>query len=405
MLTLFKRTASAWSDANALRLSAALAYYSIFSVAPLLVLAVGVAGWFFGTKAMTGQLQDDLRELMGGRAADFIQSMVQSASQPSTSFWATSIGLVTLLIGASGVFGQLKDALNSIWSVKVKSGGWKVYVRQELLSFGMVVVIGFLLLVSFILTTLLNAFSRWVEAILRLPSWIWGGAGVLLSLVVVTLLFALIFKVLPDVKIHWRDVWAGAAFTAVLFEAGKFGLAYYLGRASTTSSFGASGSVVLILLWVYYASCIVLFGAEFTKEYALARGEKLQTTKFATPVPTEISQAVSPVHETYAGPQPAQESLGAIFPASAEPSSSESAASRELPKYLREHMAASILGGLGCGLAVGVAERVYTSRAGGSPEKNIRIASRMFGAAALVLIARYGSKVVGRIKGALHLAL
>jgi membrane protein len=403
LLTVFKRTAVAWSDANALRLSAALAYYSIFSIAPLLVLAVGIAGWFFGADAVTGQLQEDLKRLMGERAADVIQSMVKSTSRPATSLLATCVGLVTLLIGASGVFGQLKDALNSIWSVKLKRGGWKVYVRQQVLSFGMVLVIGFLLLVSFVLTTLLNAFSHWVEAILRLPSWIWGGAGVLLSVVVVTILFALIFKVLPDVKIHWRDVWTGAAFTALLFEAGKFGLAYYLGRNSTTSSFGAAGSVVLILLWVYYASCIALFGAEFTKEYALARGEKLLPTKLAVPVPPEISQAVSPVHQTYAGPEPTRESLGMVFPADAEPALSESMPSGKLPNYIREHMMASIVSGMGCGLVVGVAERVYARTAGGSPEKNIRIASRMFGAAALVLIARYGSKVVARMKGALRL--
>jgi len=405
VLTLFKRTASAWSDANALRLSAALAYYSIFSIAPLLVLAVGIAGWFFGAEAVTGQLQDDLQGLMGGRAADVIQSMVKSTSRPSTSLLATVIGLVTLLIGASGVFGQLKDALNAIWSVKVKSGGWRIYLRQQLLSFGMVLVIGFLLLVSFVLTTVLNAFSHWVEAILRLPSWVWGGAGVVLSLLVVTLLFALIFKVLPDVKIHWRHVWTGAAFTALLFEVGKFGLAFYLGRAGTTSSFGAAGSVVLILLWVYYASCIVLFGAEFTKEYALARGEKLLPTEYATPVPAEVSQSQSPVHETYSGPAPTHESLGLVFPAAPEPSPSEPAHTGEMPDYIREHMTVSVLGGLGCGLVVGVAERVYASRNAGTPEKNIRLASRMFGAAALVLIARYGTKVARRIKDALRAAL
>lgn len=402
ILIVLKRTASAWSDANALRLSAALSYYSIFSIAPLLVLAVGIAGWFFGPEAVTGQLQYDLQWLMGGRAAEFVQSMVKSTSQPSQSLLATGVGLVTLLVGASGVFGQLKDALNSIWSVKVMSSGWRGYARQQLLSFGMVLVIGFLLLVSFLLTTLLDAFSRWIEALLRLPSWIWGSVGVLLSLMVVTILFALIFKVLPDVKIAWRNVWTGAAFTAVLFEVGKFGLALYLGRESTTSSFGAAGSIVLLLLWIYYASCILLFGAEFTKEYTLAQGERLTPTKFATPVKETL--VVPDVERTpvRTGPEPTQESLAAIFPPRVEPAVASSAPASAVPEFIRENMAASVLGGLGCGLAVGVAERIYSHKAGGSPEENIRTASHMFGAAALVLIARYGSKALGRIKGSLR---
>ena len=283
-VVLIKRTVNGWLDANALRLSAALSYYSIFSIAPLLILAVGIAGWFFGAEAVSGQLQQELKGLMGAQAAQVVQSMVQSTSQPSKSALASCVGLVTLLIGASGVFGQLKDALNTIWSVQVVSGGWKVLLRERLLSFGMVLVIGFLLLVSFLLSTLLSSFSRWIEAVLNFPTRIWGGVGLLVSLLIVTLLFALIFKVLPDVKIRWRDVWVGAFFTAVLFEIGKFGLAFYLGRESTASSFGAAGSVVLLLLWVYYASCILLFGAEFTKEYATAQGCRLEPTKMARAV-------------------------------------------------------------------------------------------------------------------------
>lgn len=402
VFTLLKRTAIAWSDANALRLSAALSYYSIFSIAPLLVLAVGIAGWFFGAEAVTGQLQNDLQWLMGGQAAQVVESMVKSTSKPSNSLLAAGVGLITLLVGASGVFGQLKDALNTIWEVKVTKGGWKIYLRQQLLSFGMILVIGFLLLVSFLLTTLLNAFSRWIEALLHLPAWIWGSLGALLSLLVVTVLFALIFKVLPDVKIRWRDVWTGAAFTAVLFEIGKFGLAFYLGRESTTSSFGAAGSVVLILLWVYYASCIVLFGAEFTKEYACAWGEKLEPTAFATPEPGSVCAPVKEEPSAANEPQPERESLATIFPPAAEPSVPEPAHDGHLPACIREHMAASILSGVGCGLAVGVAERIYATTGGHDPKRNIRVATHMFGAAMLVLIARYRSKIASRIKGALH---
>ncbi len=277
-----------WVDKNAMRLSAALAYYSIFSLAPLLVLAVGLAGWFFGADAVRGHLYYELDAFVGHQAAAVIQSMVQSTSQPTKSMVATIIGAVTLLIGASGVFGELKDALNTIWQVRAKPGlGWRGMLRQRLLSFSMVLVIGFLLLVSFLMTTLLNAFDRWVQAILHTPSWIWGSAGMILSYLMVSALFALIFKVLPDVHIDWRHAWIGASATALLFEGGKFALAYYLGRQSTTSSFGAAGAVVLLLLWVYYASGILLFGAEFTKVYALADGIPCE--------PTSVAESVAPL--------------------------------------------------------------------------------------------------------------
>jgi len=236
---------------------------------------------------LRGRLYYELNGFVGQQAAAVIQSMVQSTSRPATSVAATLIGVVTLLVGASGVFGELKDALNIIWQVRAKPGlGWRGMVRQRLLSFGMVLVIGFLLLVSFLLTTLLNAFNHWVEAILRLPDWIWGGVGIILSYLLVSALFALIFKVLPDVRIDWRHAWIGSLATALLFEGGKFALAYYLGRQSTSSSFGAAGAVVLLLLWVYYASGILLFGAAFTKVYAFADG---------TPGgPTGVAETITP---------------------------------------------------------------------------------------------------------------
>jgi membrane protein len=284
--------------------------------------------------------------------------MVQSTSQPSKSLVATAVGIVTLLLGASGVFGELKDALNIVWKVRAKSGlGWRPFVRQRLLSFSMVLVIGFLLLVSFLLTTLLSGFSRWVEAILRLPNWIWGGFGILLSLGVVMCLFALIFKVLPDVRIDWRHVWVGAAFTAVLFEIGKFGLAYYLGRESTASSFGAAGSVVLLLLWIYYASCILFFGAEFTKVYAGSGGLRILPTSLAEPtVPEPITGALItlPISE------PARESLREVFPPAPPPSPPVSPSRfSELPEFARKNMAATLLSSVGIGLVFGLVSRVW----------------------------------------------
>lgn len=352
---LLADTANDWQANNALRLSAALAYYSIFSIAPLLVLSVGLAGWFFGPDAVRGHLYDQLKGFVGPQASEAIQTMVQSTSHPTKSLMATLVGVVALLFGASGVFGQLKDALNTIWEVKAKPGlGWTIFVRERLLSFGMVLVIGFLLLVSFLLTTLLSAFNKLMEGYLQMPSWVWGGAGLLVSFAVVTLLFAMMFKVLPDVNNQWRHVGVGAVATALLFEIGKFGLAYYLGRESTASSFGAAGSVVLLLLWVYYASCILLFGAEFTKMYAVASGDVLRPSAIA--VPTSPTAPFTPVPEPIG---PHRESLPEIFAEDPEPeNNSEGAKEESVLGYARKHMAAGMLGALGCGLVVGIASRM-----------------------------------------------
>jgi membrane protein len=361
-LAYLKETAAHWMEDNALRLSAALAYYSIFSMAPLLVLAVGLAGWFLGDKADSGHLAHELQALVGTQAAQAMQSMIQSASKPSQSLTATLVGLITLLIGASGVFGQLKDALNTIWEVRPKPGlGIRGFVRERLLSFGMVLVIGFLLLVSFLLTALIDAFGHWISVYLPAP-WLWGGAGIVGSFAVVTLLFALIFKVLPDVKIAWKHVWIGAATTGLFFECGKFGIAFYLGRESATSSFGGAGSVVLLLLWVYYASCILLFGAEFTKVYAAAHGGKLLPSEFAIPVTAEarLQQGM----EARAEPEPPRrESLSAIFPKPREESANPDGLGA-VKGYLREHPAASLLAALCFGLAAGVISRAAESLSG-----------------------------------------
>lgn len=283
---LLKTTAQEWMKDKALRLSAAMAYYSIFSIAPLLVIALSMAGMVLGPDAVRGHLDDQLESIMSPRAAESVQSMVESASRPADSMLNAILGFGLLLVGASGVFAQLKDALNTIWEVKVKPGssGVKTFLRQRLLNFGMVLVIGFLLLTSLLLTTALAAFNGYLDRIFALPPAIWGIAAFLVSFGVVTLLFAFIFKVLPDAQIEWRHVWIGAAVTAALFEVGKFGLSWYLGRESTASSFGAAGAVVLLLLWVYYASCILFFGAEFTQVYAREYGQVVAPAENAEPV-------------------------------------------------------------------------------------------------------------------------
>ncbi len=270
-LQMFKRTLSDWMEDKALRLSAALAYYSIFSIAPLLVITIGIAGLVLGEEAVTGELYGGLKSYVGAQSAEAIQSMVESASKPSQGVVATVSGFVMLLLGASGVFGELKDALNTIWGVEPKPGrGMLAMARGKFLNFGMVLVIGFLLLISLMLSTAVAGLNHRLESVLPLPAFVWSAAAFVISLGLVTVLFAMIFKVLPDAQIRWRHVWFGALITALLFEVGKTGLGWYLGREGAASSYGAAGAVVLLLLWVYYTSCILFFGAEFTQVYAEA---------------------------------------------------------------------------------------------------------------------------------------
>jgi membrane protein len=279
---MLKATFADWMEDKALRLSAAVAYYSVFSIAPLLVIAIAVAGLVLGQEAVRGELFGQLKDYVGPQAANAVQSMVQSASKPTHGWVATVLGFATLLLGASGVFGQLKDALNTIWEVQAKSGGGvKAFIKERILSFGMVLVIGFLLLTSLLLSTMIAGLNHMLESWLPMPAFVWGVIAFLISFAVVTTLFAFIFKVLPDVQLAWRDVWIGAAVTALLFEIGKFALGYYLGKQGAESSYGAATAIVLLLLWVYYNSCILFFGAEFTQVYTRSRGVKVETKRGA----------------------------------------------------------------------------------------------------------------------------
>ena len=270
---VFTQTGRGWDRNNVLRLSAALSYYAIFSVAPLIIIAMSVAGWFFGPEAVRGQLDDQLQHVMGAVPAKAIQSMVQSAAKPADGAVAAIIGFFTLLVGASGVFGQIKDALNEIWRVKAptSSNGMgqivKGFLAARLLSFGMVLVIGFLLLISLALSTALAALEATAAASLPLPTGVVFSLGIGLALLMETVLFTLIFRVLPDVKVEWLHAVRGGILTAILFEIGKWLLGLYLGRESTTSSYGAAGSLMVILLWFYYTALIFFTGAEFTQAW------------------------------------------------------------------------------------------------------------------------------------------
>lgn len=257
-----------WSEDRALRFSAALAYYSIFSMAPLVIIAISAAGLFFGAEAARGEIFQQIERLIGPKAAVEIQTLIQASSDKPKSLLATTIGLATLIVGASGVFAQLKDSLNTIWGVRLKkSAGVMVMIKDYVLSFSIVIAIGFLLIISLLFSAGLQAVSTYMKGIIPLPPFA-APLAELTSFALLTVLFALIYKVLPDVKIGWRDVWMGAVFTSIFFAIGKFLIGLYLGTSSVASSFGAAGALILILTWVYYSTTIFLFGAEFTKVYA-----------------------------------------------------------------------------------------------------------------------------------------
>ena len=286
MLSLFKQTASEWMEDDAPSLGAALAYYTVFSLAPLMTIAIAIAGFFLGKEAAQGQIFDELRGLLGADGGKAVEEMVQSANaQPTAGVVATIISVIMLLFGASGVFGQLQASLNAIWGVKAKPGrGVLGIIKDRLLSFGFTLVVGFLLLVSLLLTAGMALMADWIGGLMPGSEALAYILNIVLSLSMITLLFATIFKFLPDAKIAWHDVWIGAFLTALLFTIGKFALGIYLGKSGVASSYGAAGSLIVLLLWVYYSSQILFFGAEFTQVYANRFGSRVAPADNAVPV-------------------------------------------------------------------------------------------------------------------------
>ena len=267
---LFARAASQWSAHKDARLGAALAYYSIFSIGPLIVVAIAVAGLIFGQDAVRGEVSEGLRGLIGDSGAQAINGMLAAADKPRQGIFATVIGIGALIFAAIGVVVQLKDALNTVWDVTVPPGrGVWGFVRTYVLSFAGVLALGFLLLVSMLVTTALAALGKYIGT--YLPEVVLQSASFGLSFLVITFLFAMMFKWLPDAEVSWKDVWLGAALTALLFEVGKFLIGLYIGKQGLESTFGAAASIVIVLIWVYYAAQIVLFGAEFTNVRAKQR--------------------------------------------------------------------------------------------------------------------------------------
>ena len=277
---LFKETFQEWQRDKASLLAAALAYYTVFSITPLLVIAIAIAGAVFGQDTAKGEILAQVNDLVGEKGAQAIEMTLDNVNQPQLKSAASIISIIVLLIGASGVFAQLQDALNTVWNVKAKpKGGIWLFIRKRLLSFGMVLVIGFLLLVSLIVSAVLAGISK--LEISPLPGFtpLWQLLNFGVSFGFISLLFALIYKYLPDAKIRWKDVWVGAIITALLFSLGKYLIGLYLGRGSFGSAYGAAGSLIVFLAWVFYSAQILLFGAEFTQVYARKYGRQIRPNK------------------------------------------------------------------------------------------------------------------------------
>jgi membrane protein len=272
---LLKAAFSEWSKDNAPRMGAALAYYTIFSLAPLLIIAVAIAGLAFGIDAARGEIAREIQGLVGRDGARAIQDMIQSARKPAHGVIGSMIGVVVLFLGASGVFCEIEDALNSIWDVNLTGEtGIHNLIKARFLSFGMVLGIGFLLLVSLLLSALLAGAAKYIGDMLPIPAVVFESLDFLLSLLFITVLFAMIFKFLPNTKIAWSDVWIGAALTSLLFTAGKLVIGFYIGTSVSASAYGAAGSLVVVVAWIYYSALILYFGAEFTHVYADRLGSR-----------------------------------------------------------------------------------------------------------------------------------
>jgi membrane protein len=276
-----------WMGDEPFLLASSLSYYTLFSIAPLLVIAIAVAGFVFDREAAQNQIVETIGGMIGPESAEAIQGMIENASnKPRTGIISTLVGAVTLLIGAGGVVGQLQYSLNQIWEVEPKSGqGIWVFIRQRFISFAMVLAVGFLLLVSLVITALLTGFSQFLGSLMGGAEFIGHLLDIVVSFGFVTLLFAMIYKFVPDAQIQWNDVWIGAALTSILFTIGKYLIGLYLGSSGVSSAYGAAGSLVTVLLWVYYSSLIFLLGGEFTQGYATTYGSGIAPAPYAESAP------------------------------------------------------------------------------------------------------------------------
>ncbi len=285
-----------FSADNILKYSASLAYYTVFSIAPLLVIISTLSGIFFGKEAINGEVYKQLKGLVGGAAAIQIQDIIKNIHLTGNNFFASVISIVILLIGATSIFGEVQDSLNKIWGLRVKTKKiwWRLIVTR-LLSFSLIVSIGFIMIVSLILNAIVSAFGNFLSKYIHHFSvYLIETVEAVLSFLVATFLFSLMFKLLPDAKIRWKDVIFGGFITAIFFTLGKLAIGYYLGKSNLTTLYGAAGSIIIIMVWVYYSSIILYLGAEFTKVHANLFGRKIQPNEYAEWVTIEEKPILTP---------------------------------------------------------------------------------------------------------------
>ena len=305
---LVKSAASAWVDDYAPRMGAALSYYTVFSLAPLLLLVISIAGLVFGEDAARGALFGQLDDLMGASASKAIQELLAGVSKPGTGILGSVIGVVVLLIGATTVFGELQDALDRIWRApaRSKSSGLMSLVRSRFLSFGMILGIAFLLMVSLVMGAAVSALGRWWGGAFGNWEWLLQAVNLLAGFALTTVVFAMIYKLMPRVQVRWHDVWLGAAVTALMFTLGRFLIGLYIGKSDIATGFGAAGSLIIVFVWVYYSAQIFLMGAEFTWVYAKTFGSKREGVaapeakavpqRSESPAPLDAATVTKPVH-------------------------------------------------------------------------------------------------------------
>lgn len=277
---LFRETFKEWQEDKASRIAAALAYYAIFSISPLLVIAIAIAGTFFGQQTAQDQITEQITALVGEDGVKPVLMALNNINQPEIKGVASFISIVVLLLGASGFFAQLQDALNTVWKVKPQPGqGIWIFIRNRVASFMMVLAIGFLLILSLVLSAVVSTLSKYRVDYLPGSTILWENLDFIVSLSLMTFVFGLMFKYVPDAKIAWKDVFVGSMITAVLFLFGKFLLGVYLSKGSLGSAYGAAGSLIVLLAWIYYSAQIILLGAEFTQVYTRMYGSKIRPSK------------------------------------------------------------------------------------------------------------------------------
>jgi membrane protein len=287
---LFRLSVESWLNHRDSSRGAALAFYTLFSMTPILILSIAIAGYFFGTEAAQGQIIEQIQSLVGPNGAEAIQALIAAARDPEAGLWATAVAITLLIVGATSVFAELKSTLDDLWETDhSEASGIGLLLKTRLLSLSLVLVLAFLLLISLVVSALLSMLENYVGGI-------WSNIGPALSLVsvafsflVISVLFAMIYKLLPDVPLSWHDVIIGAIFTAALFTLGKYFIGLYLGNSAVASSFGAAGSIVAVMLWIYYSAQIFFFGAEFTRQYALLYGSLKDQPKTPRPNPNKLT--------------------------------------------------------------------------------------------------------------------